>query len=431
NIVSPGGDIDTREGRFMVKPGGEFNAVREIDSITVGSVVSDDISNQVKLSDMGITVRRAYEDPPSVICRVTEPRGAFPAVIVGVTMKSGQNIIDVCNRCTDRVQQMVEVNQVLPRDIVVEPVSNLADNVELKINEVIENVISAIIIVVVVVYVCVGLRTSLVMAASIPLVVLSSIAIISVFEVELEQISLASIIIALGLLVDNAVQVCDQTRTNLARGMKPTEAAVEAANVLAFPMLSGTLTTIAAFFPMLLALEGSTLEYIYSLPVTLTTTLGISWVLAMTFCVIMSALIIRQPADPDAPSSPIAWVVYRVMRPFKKNTDDGPSTERADGAGGGGIGGIYRATASLAISCKWLTVAAACGLLAATISLPVSTEFFPQDRKDQFYINVTTPETATILQTDEKVAEVERALLALSPFVNEAGEAVERVRVMR
>lgn len=428
NIVSPGGDIDTAEGRFMVKPGGEFDAVREIESITVGTVASGQTNNQVRLDEIGMSVRRAYQDPADVICRVSDPTGSYPAITIGVTMKAGQNIINVCRSCQQRVRQMVEVEQVLPRDIAVAPVSDLSDNVEQKINEVIENVIAAIVIVVVVVYACVGLRTSLVMAASIPLVVLSSIAVIALFGVELEQISLASIIIALGLLVDNAVQVCDQTRTNLARGMEPNDAAVEAATVLAFPMLSGTLTTIAAFFPMLIALEGGTLEYVYSLPVTMTVTLGLSWFLAMTFCVILSAMIIRPARDPDAPSSPIAMVAHWVSLPFKRR----PRGTQADGdaptAGDGALLKLYRWTALLAVRMKWITVAAAFGLLYACVSLPVSTEFFPQDKKDQFYVNVTTPETSTIAQTDAKIAAVEAALRKLSPATDAAGNPVERVR---
>ncbi|MEM8678867.1 MAG: efflux RND transporter permease subunit, partial [Planctomycetota bacterium] len=264
NIVAPGGTIDTDQGKFNVRPGGEFDAVDEIESLTVGAVQSGTNVNRVGLPDVGLTVKRAYMDPPEVICRFTEERGTFPAVMLGITMKSGANIIDICNAAMERVHQLTDYEQALPRDLAVRPVSNLSDNVNQKINDVVNNVISAIIIVVIVVYLFVGLSTSLVMAANIPIVVLGSIAIIRLFGVELEQISLASVIIALGLLVDNAVQVCDQTRTNILAGMSPREAAVTGANTLMFPMLTGTLTTIAAFLPMLIALEGGGAEYVYS-----------------------------------------------------------------------------------------------------------------------------------------------------------------------
>ena len=433
NIVSPGGSIDTPEGKFTLKPGGEFDAVSEIESITVAGVQSGDTVNQVRLRDIGLEVTRGYKDPSDVICRFTEDRGTFPAVMVGVTMKSGANIIDVCNQCTERVAQLIDVEQALPRDIAVKPVSNQADNVSQKISDVISNVISAIVIVVIVVFLFVGLRTSLVMAANIPIVVLGAIAIIAMFGVQLEQISLASIIIALGLLVDNAVQVCDQTRTNIMVGMKPSKAAIEGAKTLAFPMLSGTLTTVAAFFPMLFALEGGGKEYVYSLPVTLSTTLLLSWFLAMTICVILSAAFIRAPKNPNVPGAPLPWLSFMIAKASRSisnknraatNSDDGSTSENV-------FLRLYGITAHIALKMKWVTVAVSVGLLFVCLSLPISSEFFPQDRRDQFYVNVVLPETATIEQTNKVVAKVEHTIRQLSSWENEAGEKIDRLRTMR
>ena len=435
NIVSPGGSIDTPDGKFTVKPGGEFDAVSEIESITVGGVQSGNTVNQVRLRDVGLKVTRDYRDPPEVICRFTEERGTFPAVMVGVTMKSGSNIIEVCNSCTDRINALVNIEQSLPRDIEVRPVSNQSDNVSMKISDVISNVVSAIVIVVIVVFLFVGLRTSLVMAANIPIVVLGSIAIISIFGVQLEQISLASIIIALGLLVDNAVQVCDQTRTNILAGMKPVEAAVEGAKTLAFPMLSGTLTTVAAFFPMLFALQGGGKEYVYSLPVTLSTTLLLSWFLAMTICVILSAAFIRGSKDSTVPNAPIPWLGYvggNLWQKWSRKNDNASATQNAkDSPPENLFLRLYGLTAHIALKAKWLTVAAAVGLLFVCMSLPVSSEFFPQDRRDQFYVNVVLPETSTIEQTNGVIKQVEHIVRTLSPTTNHAGEKIERLRTMR
>lgn len=434
NIVSPGGSIDTPEGKFTLKPGGEFDAVSEIESITVGGVQSGDSVNQVRLSDVGLKVTRGYRDPADVICRFTDDRGTFPAVMIGVTMKSGANIIDVCERCTSRLHQLVEIEQSLPRDIEVKPVSNQSDNVSQKISDVISNVISAIVIVVIVVFLFVGLRTSLVMAANIPIVVLGAIAIIAVFGVELEQISLASIIIALGLLVDNAVQVCDQTRTNILGGMKPTKAAAEGAKTLAFPMLSGTLTTVAAFFPMLFSLEGGGKEYVYSLPVTLSTTLLLSWFLAMTICVILSAAFIRAPKDLNVPSAPLPWLSYALGKAWRRaSKKDAESSSAADDDSNSEniFLRLYGLTAHFALKMKWVTVAISVGLLFVCLTLPISSEFFPQDRRDQFYVNVVLPETATISQTSQIVAQIEHAIRRLSTSKNEEGEEIERLRTMR
>src|SRR5690606_29073654 len=100
-------------------------------------------------------------------------------------------------------------------------------------------------------------------------------------------------------------QVCDQTRQNQIDGMPPRESAIEAARVVAAPMLGGTLTTVAAVLPMVFAIYGSKREFIYSLPVTLCTILAVSWVVAMTFCVILAAAFIRPPADSTKNSAPL------------------------------------------------------------------------------------------------------------------------------
>ncbi|APZ93584.1 efflux RND transporter permease subunit [Fuerstiella marisgermanici] len=443
NIVSPGGSIDTENGKFNVKPGGEFDAVDEIESIAVAAVQTGDSLNKVRLTDIGLKVTRDYVDPRSVVCRFSDANGSYPAVMLSVTMQSGSNIIDVCDLCMARIDQMVTVDQSLPRDLAVTPVSNQADNVNMKISDVIGNVVSAIVIVVIVVFLFVGLRTSLVMAANIPIVVFGAVGIVGMLGVQLEQISLASIIIALGLLVDNAVQVCDQTRTNCLAGMTPRDAAVEGANTLMFPMLSGTLTTVAAFLPMLFALSGGGAEYIYSLPVTLSTTLLLSWFLAMTVCVVLAAAFIRAPKNPDAPNAPLPWLGYKAAKltsamSQKLRKKDAPEVaektsdnERAAGPSDNIFLRIYGLTATVALRMKWITVLAAVALLFAVLRLPVSTEFFPQDRRDQFYVNVLLPETATIEQTDQVVHHVEEAIQKLSPITLPDGTKVERLRAMR
>lgn len=437
NIVSAGGNIDTKSGKFNIKPGGEFDAMKQIESVSVAEVQSGDAFNQVRLQDVGLSVKRDFVDPPQVICRFTEPRGTFPAVTIGLTMKSGSNIIEICDAAMDRVERLVDIEQALPRDLTVRPVSKSSDNVNAKIDEVIRNVVSAILIVIVVVYLFVGLRTSLVMAANIPFVVLGSIAIISQLGVALEQISLASIIIALGLLVDNAVQVCTQSQSNIAKGMSPEDAAVDGANTLLFPMLSGTLTTVAAFFPMLIALQGGAAEYVYSLPVTLSTTLLLSWFYAMTICVVLAAGTIRAPKNSDRPSAPLPLLNYyfeKARKSFRKRRKESVNLG-AKGEQKGSDSNIFLSfygwTAHVALKFKWITVLASILLLGAVLQLPVSSEYFPLDRRDQFYVRLTLPDTATVEQTNQIVGQVEQTLKKLSPSVDADGNATERLRTMR
>ncbi|MCR9199221.1 MAG: efflux RND transporter permease subunit [Planctomycetaceae bacterium] len=420
NIIAPGGIVDTSDGRFYVRPGGELNAVDELESVVANVADSGNTANQVYLKDMGMSVRRGYTDPPSLLARYADPEVSEKCVMVSVTMKSGANIVDICDKarlCVERLQQQ---EKSLPADLIVTPVSDQSIGVNARIQDVVMNVVSAILIVIVIVYLVVGFRTAAVMAANIPFVVLASIGIITLFDVQLEQMSLASMIIALGLLVDNAVQVCDQSRTNQIDGMPPVEATVSGAKMLAIPMLNGTLTTIAAFLPMVIAIEGGSGEFIYSLPVTLSTMLAVSWILAMTFCVILAATFIRPPADPAQPSSPVMALLAR----FSKRPAAAASTKETN------TPGLYERFSLACIQHKFLTLAVAVGLLAATLKLPVGTEFFPQNERDQFAVEVWLPESANIDQTDAAARQVEDLIRKLSRTEVD-GQTVERLDCLR
>lgn len=438
NIVASGGTIDTDVGRFSVNPGGEFDAVDELNSVVAGLAGEGSQQRPVYLKDLGLDIDRSYVDPRQVIARFGDVETSQPVVIVALTMKSGGNIVTICNAAKERVRVMRQVERTIPPNIAVTPISDQSVNVQDKIWQVLSNVIGAIIIVVVVVYLVVGFRSAAVMAANIPVVVLGSLALVTLFGVQLEQISLASIIIALGLLVDNAVQVCDQSRSNQMLGMDPESATIQGTNQVASPMLMGTATTIAAFAPMLIALQGSRREYLFSLPVTLSVTLAVSWVLAMTFCTILAAAFIRAPKDPDRPSAPLPWLFFQLQRLLagkrkgKAGAGEAPSGEGQAGQGKGDlVDRLFRGTVRAAVRAKWVTLGIALVLFVLALQLPVGSEYFPKDVRDQFAIQIWLPESASIEQTDAAARRVEEILQRLSPLENEAGETVQRLRGMR
>ena len=138
-------------------------------------------------------------------------------------------------------------------------------------------------------------------------------------------------------------------------------------------MLVGTLTTIAAFVPMLIALDGGKSEYIYSLPVTVSTTLALSWLLAMTFCVILAGWFIRAPMD-DRPASPLVALVKKTAshRPRRRKTNE--TTDPASGEGNVAFR-VYNRLGMVAVRFKWLTTAIAGITAVAVMMLPVGSEF--------------------------------------------------------
>ena len=354
----------------------------------------------------------------------------------------------------ERIRQLTDVEQRLPADIAATPVSDQSENVAAKIQEVVINVVEAIVIVVAVVYLVVGFRTAAVMAANIPVVVVASIGLVSMLGVQLEQISLAALIISLGLLVDNAVQVCDQARTNQLAGMDRWRAAVSGANTLAVPMLIGTLTTVAAFLPMLIALEGGGKEYVYSLPVTVSMTLGLSWILAMSLCVILAGTFIRvEETKSDSPAPPASthesepdvtpgathaaiststW--SRIFAWFHPTGRTPPTHGKPRDVQEPLFYRIYERLALAVLRAKWLTLTVTLLVCVAIVQLPVSSEFFPEAARDQFAVEIHLPTTATIEVTDGVAQRVEAALRTLSPVGPDEpryGKADQRLRALR
>ena len=419
NVLAAGGSLDTDAGRFSIKPSGDLDAVEELDAIVVARLGADGAGVPVSLEDLGLRVERSYADPPASIARYADATLADECILVAFTMKSGANVVDVCAATHELLKRLTEVDKILPPDVGIGLVSDQSENVVKKIADFMNNVIGAILIVVIVVYLMVGLRSASVMAANIPLVVIGSLALMPLFGVQLEQISLAAMIIALGMLVDNAVQICDQTRSLIqTEGLSPADAARKGAAQLAFPVLIATGTTIAAFYPMLIGLQGSTREFIYSLPVTLTITLGLSYVLAMTFCVLLATWFIRAPADPEASLSPVVRWLQRGRPRAPKPPADQPSRSA--------YAGFVRA----ALGMRGLVLAVSFGSLFLVLSLPVGNEFFPQDIRDQFTVDVWLPEGTAIAQTADAARQVEDILRALSPATDADGAPVERLRAL-
>jgi multidrug efflux pump subunit AcrB len=423
NVIAPGGTIDTDAGRFSVKPSGDIDALEELDSIVVGTLGDEDAQAPVYLNDLGLKVVRDYQDPPAAIARYGDAHTSEPCVVVAFTMKKGANIVDVCAGAKEVTHRLIDIEKVLPPDIAVAYPSDQSENVVRKIDDFVLNVIGAVAIVVAVVFLMVGFRSAAVMSANIPLVIVGSLAIITLFGIQLEQISLAAMIIALGMLVDNAVQICDQTRRLLTEGKSPFEAALEGANQLAFPILIATGTTIAAFFPMIIGLQGSTKEYIYSLPMTITVTLGLSYVLAMTFCVLLAFWFIKPPKRPDASLSP----VMQLIGLFKKKKGGTPAEGNEKK---GFLLTLYPNILQVCIKARFLVVAGSFALLIWVFTLPVGSEFFPQDIRDQFTVEVWLPDGAAIHQTDAAARQVEEIIRKLSPYRDEEGNEVQRLRVM-
>ncbi len=399
NIVAPGGSIDTKLVRFGVKPTGEFKADREINNLVVGT--HGDLS-PVYLSDLGLEVIRTYLDPPVLISRYLDPSlaGGADCIVLSFTMKAGRNVVKLGGEVRELIARAKRTW--LPEDVEIAVVSDPPTAVTDKIDDFAGNLYQAVLIVVLVAFLLVGLRVAVVMAAAIPFVMLLSLGTMPFFGVELEQISIAALIIALGMLVDNAIEVCDNMLRLLEEGLSRFEAASQGAAQIGPPILIATLTTMAAFLPML-TVPGSSGEYIYSLPVVVSSTLMISWLTAMTMTTIMAYWMIR-PAHGKAP---LWWLLGKAKTlVLRSKPSDKPKLD---------FGQIYQAAAMAAIRAKYVTIAIAFGAFVAACSLVatglVGTQYFPAADRSQFVIDVDMPEGSPIGLTDEVCKELEQIIL--------------------
>ena len=193
---------------------------------------------------------RGIQDPPNYLTRVISPEErAERALLVGLTMKSGQNIVEMGEQIEAAIEGMR--GTLLPPDVKLTRINDIPRQVSGLVTGFVINLWEAILIVLLVALLMMGWRAAVVMATAVPLCMISAFAVVRLFGVELEQFSIASLIIALGMLVDNAIVVSDNTYRLLCEGVPRLEAAWRGAQDLAIPILTSTLTTVAAFLPML------------------------------------------------------------------------------------------------------------------------------------------------------------------------------------
>jgi len=403
NIVAPGGSLDTERTRYNIHPSGEFDAVDDIRRVTVAA--DERSGTPVLLSDLGLTVRRGYTDPARSIVRFGTPdEGAREAIVIAYTMKEGTNSVALGQAISQRLSDIRDRDKLIPRDIGVHIVADEPTFVQEKVTGFSVNVGQAILIVVIIAFLMVGLRIALVMAASIPIVLFSAIGLSRFFGVELEQMSIAALIIALGMLVDNAIEVCDNTHRLQREGYSRLRSVTEGVRQVAFPVLMATGTTVAAFIPMVFMLSGNSAEYIYSIPVVVSITLLISWLNAMTLMAVLAYWFIRPSKDGKHRRTPLELfgaLVQRIRHP-KRVPDDAK-----------GFTDLYGRAAALCLRFKWITLLIAFAILIGSLQLPIGSQFFPQDNRDILYIEVVLPEGASIAQTDAAMQTVEDTLLQL------------------
>ena len=232
------------------------------------------------------------------------------ALTLAVSLREGGNILDFGTAIRDVIAR---AQRVYPVGVEFDVIQFQADAVDRKISEFVNNLIQAVVIVALVMLVFLGLRTGLVVASLIPVTIVTALLVMSVFDIGLDQMSLASLIIALGMLVDNAIVMSESIMVQMQRGKSAKDAAIDSAKELRMPLLTSSLTTAAAFLTIFLA-ESSTGEYTAPLFKVVTITLLCSWVMALTLIPALSVMFLRAKPKPEAGRTSTSFSQrYRVL----------------------------------------------------------------------------------------------------------------------
>lgn len=281
NIVFPGGQVFTADEQIVLEPSGNFESVEELTRTVIKLPGRGDL---LFLGDVA-TVTRGYIDPP----RSTASYNGAPALILALSLREGGNIIDLGAQVRDKLEWL---RTVYPIGVEFDPLYEQAEFVDKKVKDFSSNLLQAIVIVVVVMLVFLGLRTGLVVASLIPMAMVMALMVMGFFDIGLDQMSLASLIIALGLLVDNAIVMSESIMVQMREGKPAVKAALDSASELRVALLTSSLTTAAAFLPIYLA-ESTVGEYTSPIFEVVTITLLCSWFLALTMTPLLCVAFLR------------------------------------------------------------------------------------------------------------------------------------------
>ena len=369
NAIVPAGAIRTTDETVAVRLSGRFASAADLASAPLRVD-----QTFFTLSDVA-TVTDGYTDPPDTLFRYNGQEAV--ALIVG--MRQGANILEF-GHALDALMARVEAEQ--PIGIEIHKVADQPKVVEESVDHFIKALVEAVAIVLVVSFVSLGLRAGLVVTMTIPLVLALTFVILEIMGVTLQRISLGALIIALGLLVDDAMIAIETMISRLELGESRAKAASYAWTSIAFPMLSGTLVTVAGFIPI--GLNSSQAgEYTISLFYVIAISLVLSWIVAVLFAPLLGATFLPAALPHHDPEP------GRLRRGFHR---------------------LLRA----AMRAKWLTIGATVAIFALSLVglRHVEQQFFPASDRPEMLVDVNLRQNSTLAATDARMRDLESWLSA-------------------
>jgi multidrug efflux pump subunit AcrB len=281
NSINATGSVKTEQSKTPLYTNGFYNTENDLANQIVGASQS---GSTVKVSDVA-SLKRDYAEPQSIITV-----NGNKAILLSIQMHEGNNIVQFGDEVNKKIDA---VKQVLPSEVKITTIVNQPHLVDENVSHFIHEFFLAIISVIVVVVLLLPLRIAAVAATAIPMTVAVTFAIMHALGIELHQVSLAALILVLGMVVDDAIVIADNYVELLDEGIERWTAAWRSASDLVIPVLAATITIIASFMPMIL-LNGSVGEFIFALPITVAVALASSFIVAMLLTPMLCFMFIKK-----------------------------------------------------------------------------------------------------------------------------------------
>lgn len=366
-LMVDAGTVKVGNERIRVSPKDNFDSVKAIQNIRI-KTQSDRL---IRLGDVSDVIR-GYKDRPAAIMRFN----GEPAIGIGVSTIAGGNVVNMGAALDIKLR---EIEELRPLGMEMHDVSIQAKGVEESVAGFLINLLEAIIIVIVILMLFMGLRSGLIIGATLFLIVMVTIMIMDIWGIQLQRISLGALIVALGMLVDNAIVVCDGVLVRMKKGMTPLEASNEVISQTIWPLFGATIIGILAFAALGLS-EGGAGEYTSTLFQVVLVSLLLSWVLAITITPLFCHYFLK--VKPDDPNKKQSKFISSYMK-----------------------------FVGLSIRLKAVTAAVLVGMFLTSLWAFqfVNPAFFPNDKRPQFTVDIFEQEGTDIHTTaaDFKILEEE------------------------
>ena len=389
NMVVDAGSVDLQTKRLRIQPTGEFKSPEDIGNLQIRPTLLDSMqdttaSNRadasaelIRIKDIG-KVSMGYRDPPQWLMRYN----GQPAIGISITNISGLNIVDLGKNIDEKVEELLHA---LPIGIELNRMHWQSEVVNAAVSSFLISFVEAVAIVLVIITIFMGWRMGIIIGCSLICTILASFILMAVFGIDLQRMSLGALIIALGMMVDNAIVVADGFVIRLKQGMDRKKAAIESASVPAMPLLGATIVAVMAFYPIFASVESAG-EYCRTLFTVVAIALLSSWVIASTLTPLQCMDMLPDPPKGDEDTDPYDSKFYHIFKNMLEK----------------------------AIKLRFLTIASVVGLLLVSFVGfgNLSQQFFPDSSMSKFMIDVWMPEGTRIQDVAAQMRDGEKKLLS-------------------